>query len=715
MLIAVLVAQLTAAAGPTPTPDSVYASPALRAMVAAAAFSNREPPPEFRSYQARVETELSLIIRDTLGRERAAQIEQLAATARWQRMAEYDLHVLGYRSQSVGVPYSALSIVRGWTVPSLYGDRLRLGAAFGRSRAGDSRDQVISVHPFASDRDQFYSFSGGDTVTVLRAGDRTIPIARIRVTPRSTDERRLGLFDGEVDVDASRNQIVRMRGQFVLIGERQGRSVTARLPGIVAVAYGEFVNAEIAGRYWLPTFQRTEFQASVALLGQTRSVFRLVSRFADFAIDTGALVTDSAARPRIVVTYAPADSLSRYHDWRQELGVATSSVTTDDFDDIGPDSWRPGGAPRLDLVPVRTSEMLRFNRVEGFYTGLAATLQFRDAAPGLSAGAFGGWAWSERTLRGGVRASLKRGSWTFATRAERSLDRTNDFGLPLDDGGGIGALVGSIDDNDYVDRKTALFAVTRVFGGVDAGLATLQLGVGDDHAERARLLRGVFHGGSFRPNRGAANGRYAIGEADVELHPNVTGDFVQPGIGARLHYEGGAGDLDWQRIELGLSARRYWGPLSIAAHADGGIVVARAPPPQTLFELGGVETLPGYDYKEFAGDRAALFRTFASVRFPVWRTPIHVFRNLYIPGVSPGIGAGAQGGWTEISSEGARAAVEALGVGWSSEPVSRPTDRIRATVGGGLTFFSDILHVGFARPVDRAARWRFVVGIGPGF
>jgi hypothetical protein len=616
----------------------------------------------------------------------------------------------------VGVPYSALSIVRGWTIPSLYGDRLRLGASFGRTRPDDAREQIITVHPFATDREKFYSFAGGDTVTVLRAGDRSIPIARIRVIPRSTQGGRIGLFDGEVDLDATRHQIVRLRGQFVLFGERpRRRSLMARLPGVVAVAYGEFVNAEIAGRYWLPAFQRTEFQASVALFGQTRSVFRLVSRFNEFAIDTGEAVA-ATPEPRFVVTYAPEDSMSSFRDWRFELGAATSSVTADDFDDIGPDSWRPGGPPRVDLVPVRTAEMLRFNRVEGFYTGLSATLQFRDAVPGLSAGAFGGWAWTERTLRGGARASLKKDPWTFAARVERSLDRTNDFALPLDDGGGIGALFGTIDDNDYIDRKAAVVSATRFFGGVDVGLATAQIGMAEDRAESARWTRGVFGGSArFRPNRGAADGRYAFAVAELELHPNVTGDFVQPGYGARLHYEAAGGELDWQRIELSLSARHYWGPFAIAAHADGGMLVSRAPPPQTLFEIGGYESLPGYDYKEFAGDRAALFRTFMSLRFPIWRSPVRVFRRLYIPGVGPGIAASAQGGWAEISSSGAQRAVEQLGSGWSEGLVSVPTNGVRATLGAGLTFFSDIVHVGVARPVDHPARWRFVIGFGQAF
>lgn len=715
-VLSVALAQIVAAAGPTTRADSVYASATLRDVVAAATLNNRTPPPEFRGYEARVETELSLIVRDTLGRERAAQIEQLGAVARWRAMGDYSLHVVGYRTQSVGVPYSALSIVRGWTIPSLYGERLRLGASFGPTRTTDPRDQIIAVHPFARDRDDYYRFSGGDTVTVLRAGDRTIPIVRVKVTPRFVPGKRLGLFDGEIDLDANRLQIVRMRGRFLMLGERpRGASLRSRLPGVTAVAYAEFVNAEIGGRYWLPTFQRTEFQATVALFGQTRSVFRLVSRFGDFSVDTGLAVLDSTP-VRIRVTYAPGDSMSRFHDWRQELGAVTSSVTADDFDDVGPDSWRPGGPARLDFTPVRTSEMVRFNRVEGFYTGVAAAVQFRDRFPGLSAGAFGGWAWSERTVRGGARASLRRGPWTFAARGERSLDRTNDFGLPMDDGGGIGALLGTIDDNDYVDREAGVLSATRVFGSVDVGLSTVQFGVARDGAERARLSHGIFRGNTeFRPNRGVAEGTYGFAIADVELRPNVTGDFVQPGVGARLHYEAARGDLRWQRVELGLSARRHWGPVTAGAHADAGLVLSGVPPPQTLFELGGYETLPGYDYKVFAGDRAALFRSFVSYRFPVWRTPVRLFRGLYIPGIGPGIGASAQGGWTEISSDGAQRSVDALGAGFSGGPVSVATGGVRATVGGGLTFFSDILHVGFARPVDHAAPWRLVVGFGPAF
>ena len=43
------------------------------------------------------------------------------------------------------------------------------------------------------------------------------------------------------------------------------------------------------------------------------------------------------------------------------------------------------------------------------------------------------------------------------------------------------------------------------------------------------------------------------------------------------------------------------------------------------------------------------------------------------------------------------------------------TGGVRATAGAGLTFFSDLLHVGIARPIDRKAPLRFVAGFGVAF
>ena len=116
MFSLVLCAQLLGAAA---SADSTYSSAHLRDLVARAAVENRRPPDEFRSYTSRIETEISLLLRDSLGREHTAEVEQLASAGRLERNGSYTIHIIGYRSQSVGVPYSTLSMVRAWTVPSL--------------------------------------------------------------------------------------------------------------------------------------------------------------------------------------------------------------------------------------------------------------------------------------------------------------------------------------------------------------------------------------------------------------------------------------------------------------------------------------------------------------------------------------------------------------------------------------------------------------------
>jgi len=717
MLPLLLFAQISAAA------DPVYSSERVRDLVARATVANHAPPPELRGYRARVETEFSLLLRDTLGRERAAQIEQLSSNVKWARDGSYDMHVVGYRSQSLGAPVSTLSFVQGWTEPSLYGDRLALGVQLGAppDSKGKARKPsgswVVAVHPFSSDRDRYYRFSGGDTVVVMRTAGRAIPLVRIHVSPRLGDATRLAAFDGEIDLDADRQQIVRMRGQFVILAAK-GRPTLSPLPGLVGVVYCEFVNAEIDGRFWLPAFQRTELQSTFALLGQTRGVMRMVSHFSDHIVETSDSVAIADANREMPhrTTWAPSDSVSRFGDWETPLGNATSDVNANDFDDVGPDVWKPTGRPRIDLSPTKTDNVFRYDRVEGLFTGLEAILRMRSAVPGLSAGGSLGYAWTERTFRGGAHISLQRGLWTTGARAERMLASTNDFTPPLyPESGGLAAMFGSVDDYDYVDRRVALASVTKVIGSPDQSLVTLQIGAGSDRAEVSRLDHGVFGGGSFRPNRGAMEGNYTLGVFEVELHPGVSGDFVQPGIGARVHYEIGRGDLEWQRAEVLLAGRKYLGPLVLSLQADAGAVWGAVIPPQQLFEVGGSGTLSGYDYKEFAGDRAALLRSGVSYAFPIWRMPHRLWRTLFVPGIAPGIAAGLQGGWTSLTTDAARASVDSLGAAWSTTPVSRPTDGFRATFAIGLTFFSEAVHLGVARPVDHKAPWRFVGGLGHSF
>lgn len=703
--------------------DSVYVTPALRDFLGRAALANRAPPSQLLGYTARLESELAFVLRDSLGREMVGQVEQLAARAEWGRDGRYDVHVVGYRAQTMGNPYSALTFTRMYSVPTLFGDRVALGMNDGvplsksdsvarqKRAARDSaaeRPRFRAVHPLATDRARYYRFTGGDTVAIIRtASGREIRIVRVYTHPISDPGANFTGFRGELDFDADRHQLVRMRGRFESHTARRDPLV-ARATGAVAVAYVEFVNVEV-GNQWLPSVQRSEFQSAMGLLGDTRPVYRLVTRFRDHSLRIGDAPRsdDTVALPptRARLTFARGDTTSRFGDWSQGLGILSASVNANDFDDLAPDAWRPSGRPHLGLWPRRLEDVARFNRVEGLFTGMSATLRFRDAMPGLSARASAGWAWSERTPRGSASVSLTRGPWTNTLQAERALTPTNDFLASLESGLSIGPILGG-DDYDYVDRYRGSWSGTRLLTHIDRGFIATELSYVRDRHAPATVVRPPVGGEPFRENRLVAEGDYARSVLQLELNPRVTGESLSPGFGARARYEAAVGDLDWHRLDLRLAARQLWRGLAFSARVDGGLVTTgdAVMAPQALYEIGGGLDLPGYEYKEFGGDRAAVGRALAAYYLPVLRSPRRIAR-LVLPGLSPGIGVGVQGGWAEVTSVAARAGLIAMGRDGIT-PASVPTGRVRSTLDVRFTVLSGAVGVGYARPLEQGGGWR---------
>lgn len=703
--------------------------PALAQLLSNASRNNRLPD-SLISYKANVETEIAILLRREEGTEAVAAIEQVSSAMRWNRTGAYEQRVNGYRAQQSGANVSMLTLFQtGWLNPVLYGNRLRVRPrssnsrtqAAAVSRGRDGNDTLPAVHPLATDRDEYYTYSGGDTVVVMRAGDRTIPIVHVRVQPRTDVRGKVVLFDGEMDLDASRGTLVRLRGYFLRTGA--SRSPLARTLAD-AVAYVEYENGERAGAYWLPATQRIELQANVPVIGDGRAVIRIVSKFADMQVNdtvldaaTLAIADSLRAVARRPLTYASTDSLTRFAQWRNPIGGITEGMHSDDFQDIGPDRWRTTGSPRFDLAAPRAADVVHFNRVEGLFTGLGGKWSLRDAAPGVTVRANAGYAWAEQTVRGRVSVERTRGPWTLEARGGRSMDITNDFRVPFDSGNSLGAIFASIDPYDYVSRNFATLSVVRRVGD-RRWLARADVGYADDRWRPSQYVRGPLGGDAFRENRGVAEGGYVRSSATLEWHPDRAAEFVKPGLGARLFYERGDGTLSWQRAEVRVNGRKPVGPLVLIARGDAGIVTGSRIPPQQLFELGKYQNLPGYGDKEFAGSRAASLRGSAIYTSRYLRNPLRLGRNLWLPAINPGLSVGLQSGWTDAPNTAAREAMLGLFPGYdptllaSWAPVSVTTGRVRASVSAGVRLFGNALFLGATRPVDQAAPWKALVGFG---
>jgi hypothetical protein len=765
-----------------------YATPALQALVGEASVRNRRVPPALEGYTARVESEMALVLKRAEGQEVTASLEQTSNLVRWKRTGEYEQRVVGYRATQLSIAPSIVGVSESaWTVPTLYGNRILLlsgidsarrskrdsvrraratkdprGAAKAAAKAARNR-VYLAEHPLGEERDRFYRFTGGDTVARIVVHGHTVDVVRVTVEPRGGYARRVVVFRGEMDLDARRRQLVRLRGYFDEVGPPLPNTPGRLLSRTVqAVAYVELVNQEVNGAWWLPTYQRIEPQVAMPALGDGRSVMRIVSRWRDLQVQQGpeaqawvaalargdttvpdpamdsAATHDTLRAQKHRLSFAPRDSIDGFAAWTAELGAESGKVRAEDFDDIAPDRWRPTGRPRFEWRVSRPSDVARFNRVEGLFTGYGAELRLRDAAPGVTVRGTAGWTWHEQAARGRLVIDRTRHRTSAGVRGGRWVDLTNDFRSALDSGSSLAAVLGT-DAYDYVDRTGAAAYVTRRLTRDEARplVARLEAGVMHDGAMRrvvreAPIAMGTSDSG-FLENRGVREGRYARVVAQLELDPDMAGEGLRPGIGALLHAEVTAGELEYARTEARVLARRSWtfasGTTTLALRGDAGAVFGigavedgasrpgadGAPPPQQLFELGGLgAALTGYEYKEFAGDRAMLGRVLALHTFPLLRRPMRVTRSFALPGLAPGVSVGWQSGWTSVGERlSARSALAELAPPGSAPGtmLSRPTNGVKSSIDLRLRFFGGNASLGAARPVERGGRWRFVAGL----
>ena len=161
--------------------------------------------------------------------------------------------------------------------------------------------------------------------------------------------------------------------------------------------------------------------------------------------------------------------------------------------------------------------MFRFNKVEGFFTGLSASWYARDLAPGLAAVGTAGYAWSEETWRGYVGAALRRPGWRANAGIGRLLDITNDFRSPLDSGSVWFPLLWSSDGYDYVDRHIARVAAEKLLTP-NGSFARLEVGAVRDAETFQNRRKGLLFG-PFPPNRVVDPERYERIVANMEWNP----------------------------------------------------------------------------------------------------------------------------------------------------------------------------------------------------
>lgn len=709
-------------------------TPALCRLLDEAAAANQTAMLTQSGYRATIETEAATIGRRDGRIEGPTTLEQTSSLARWSTDGGFEQHVIGSRSFPNAIPLSRLAFLRiGWVVPVLIGERIQVIA---RTGPGDTEfSETIYgamapesvVHPLASDRTRYYTYSGGQTLRRSIDGVAR-EVVVVEVHPVEELPREETLFEGEMDLDPATLAVVRLVGRIRVISRAKHGLMNLGAMFQPTVTLVELGNQRLPDGTWVPAVQRFEIQTASSRASGYGAARRVISRF--YGASALAAGTEPVAIAASTVGYllssAPGDSLRGFQGWHAPAGQATNSVTDADFRRYRPDREQPAGPPTLLLQGYRSGDFLRINRIEGLYTGLSLIARMRDAAPGLSVRALAGYAWSEKTVRGGAGAQYETGPWLLEAGGLRVLDVTNKFRNQFDnpDKGGLAGR----DPWDYVDRRGVGVIATRALQVSNGSMIRFDLARVRDGAVTRNMDRSVV-GGRLRDNRNIYEGNYWRGAILLDWHPLVSPLFARDGIGFQGEVETAAGDLDYTRVEGRVVLRKSLTRVFFIARLHGGAVFGNRPPPQQLFELGGSAGFPGYEYKEFAGNRAALFRTRVTYPLGILDVPFRIGSGITLPSLAPAISLGFQAGITDARGAGAVTSIRALGDLRDNQtgelildpvtalplPVSVPSDGIKTSVDIRIGFFGDALAVGFARALEAGRRTRFIFAFGRQF
>jgi hypothetical protein len=568
------------------------------------------------------------------------------------------------------------------------------------------------VHPLSLSRSQFYYYRGGDTVDIETPERVLQRLVRVEVWPRTDLPSRTSLFRGAIYLDPATGGVRRLRGQILTVGGSPssgfGKVLNAALANAMLL---DVVNSEVPGLGLFPTFQWIELQVQMPLSTESFTAVRLVTRLGTITTEADAPgAATGPVLPQVAgLTSAEPDSLGNYRGWSFAPGEALARVRGRELADVGPVRARPTGPPTLAPRGTNGADFLRYNRVEGLFLGLAATLRLRDAAPGWSLRGGVGYATKSDIVRPQLSVTWSRDNWIVTARGERAIDLATKFPDPLDYGRGLRAIFAA-DNYDYIDRWKATFGVSRYLSRRRAGMARVELGWTEDRQTPALIDNGPF-GQNFFPNPGVDPGRYLRTLVRLEVSPEISPRFARPGIGFRLRYERGDGDLEYNRYQAGFTARANVGRALLTLVGDGGVVTGSVLPAQQLFLMGGQGSLPGYEYDQFAGDRAWLARGLISIPLPFLDNPIPLGQSIALPPVNPSISFRLYAGPAETAGAAGLAAIGRLGTRPDANgtpiPYAQPSSGVRATTEIRLTLFGSLIGLGVARPLEAGAKWKF--------
>jgi hemolysin secretion/activation protein ShlB/FhaC/HecB len=642
------VALLSAAVLQAPQPDttSPYSSPAVQQLVERAMARRRTSDSAVANYQATIGYRLSVAVgRSAWSRAPATAIEEQVARVQWQQPNDLRIDVIGRRFRTRRRDLELSSIwARPWFVPRGVDDSVRIfSSRFPATGA---------LHPLASTGPAWYRYASTGDLTVAQAGGGTVRLFRVQVTPRRTGP---ALIAGQMWIDSASAEVVRLTfrylGTALWVRPEDGpqgpdsakaRRLNSMVNRVVSVdADLEYGLQE--GRFWMPYRQVIAGRVQIPVVSDLVIPFQATTTFADYTINGGqpiafelplldelGLSRDSvrqlrrarldslraARRDQLGGTpdslrawdYAgrwrggryelhrpPNATLDRYDRWPDSLSLEADPADARRIRDAAaelarlaetlPDSVT--GQTGHGFGYERSSDALRYDRVQGLSMGLG----YRVRAPGIRFADLWGtvrYGLSDDRVTGRLTLVRDAPSGRWALGGYRDIVDADPFSRGHSLGNTLNALFAAHDDGDYfLAEGGAIGFEASIESGLDV-VAGVRVERETSVAREAKSAVNDFLGGDgeFPPNAPVDPGTY--GGASVRL--SRTGAFRWSVTADVL----GNGDRSTGRL-FGDVRLEAGDGLGATVRLKAGIATSPTLR-QSLFRLGGQQTVRGFDY-----------------------------------------------------------------------------------------------------------------------
>lgn len=514
------------------------------------------------------------------------KVDQIALEIYWRAPGHWKQRIVGLRDEKRLPTNIRYHLDHLTTVLDNFGDIIQLG---------DGGDEVQGVlHPAAPGSESFYDFRLADSITIRLPDARDVRVYELQVRPRDFGAPA---FVGSLYVDRERAAIVRMNFTFTPSAyvDRQLDYIRVSLD-----------NGLWEGRYWLPHEQRAELRRQIPQLDfPAGGVIRGTISVRDYRFNPQLPDELFVGRP---VTALPRTMRERFpfeQDLYAELEVegltpppSLMEIRQRAVELAGKRTL--SGLRRLRLHVPYASALLRYNRAEGVFTGLGFTW---TARPDLRVDVHGGYAFAAARPEAMLAVTQQTPPGTLTlTLAHGEL---RDMGPIHGASGAVNSLSALLAGDDYLDPYFASgigLAYEESIG--TRATAAVSLRWERHHAAALEVNESPLGSeAAFRPMRESDEG--TLGALTVALYGRSTRGFSGTASLTTASFRGTVfaavqGTAAWRRRWLG-SERE------IAAELHAGANLGTAPR-QMHYLLGGRETLPGYPYRAFTGERFALAR-----------------------------------------------------------------------------------------------------------